>query len=226
MFLLATERPDGPHRGKRAPSADAAIVVRLATGNFDANCGFGQMPELFAFRGAVGLSGETMKARDTIAAATVALALSGCVTVRMPSDYVDRKSMTIAQAICEVQNAIVLTRRQDAASRAGLAIGEATVQFNLKAAESSGASGGAKMPVGVVEWSMGSTSSLGREAGNTLTIKFVNPTGSTGPVLHQIQTTPFALKEPAMVTEAELEKVLAPGYCEKTFGFETLSGGN
>src|SRR5690606_36964627 len=120
--------------------------------------------------------GKTMKYHASVgSAAAIALALAGCVTLRVPSDYVDKKSMTIAQAICEVQNAIVRTRRYDAASRAGLAIGEATVQFSLKATEAAGASGGAKIPVGVVEWSMGSSSSLGREAGNILTIKFVDP---------------------------------------------------
>jgi len=142
----------------------------------------------------------------------------------VPSDYVDKKSMTIAQAICEVQNAIVRTRRYDAASRAGLAIGEATVQFSLKATEAAGASGGAKIPVGVVEWSMGSSSSLGREAGNILTIKFVDPTGSAGPVLHQFKRDQFGLTQDPIVTDEELKKVLAPGYCERTFGFESLSG--
>jgi len=161
--------------------------------------------------------------RRLFALAVASLVLSGCVTVRVPSDYVDKKSMTIAQAICEVQNAIVRTRRDDAASRAGLAIGEATVQFHLKATEVAGTSGGAKIPVGVVEWSMGSTSSLGREAGNTLTIKFVNPTGNSGPVLHQQRNDPFGLAvgQP-IVTDKEIEDVLAPGYCENTFGFDAM----
>lgn len=126
--------------------------------------------------------GEMEIAMNKVSSIFVVLAIScvtGCATTRGTA----RASMSLEQAICEIQNAIVKTRRP-ASTRAGVTPSEASVTLALgvkdvKAGEVSG-----KLKLGIVEWGPKGSWSRENTALSTLQIKFVP--GDTHFTVHSI----------------------------------------
>ncbi len=104
-------------------------------------------------------------AKGTMLGAVLLCALSGCATTGQKPT-----TMSLAQAICEVQNAIVRTQRTE--YRAGLTPAEASVTLALAAKQAAAGEVGAKLTLGIVEWGPKGSYSRERSQANTLTIKF------------------------------------------------------
>ena len=83
------------------------------------------------------------------------------------------KKLTLAQAICEVQEAIIATRRDAGTTQAGLMPAEVTVTLQLTAKETSSRSVGVALPNGVSTWTLGSSASSEGNHANTMAIKFI-----------------------------------------------------
>ena len=87
--------------------------------------------------------------------------------------------MTLEQAICQIQNALIKTKRP-VDTAAGIAPSEATVVLALGSTTVYNGKLGAKATLGIVEWAPeGGWSNEGSLA-NTLTIKFVASKSTTG----------------------------------------------
>ena len=78
-----------------------------------------------------------------------------CAAMRGPTRYVETNSLTLPEAICEVQNALIATRRANPEQRAGLAPQKVIVVLALSAGEKNGSNIGVKLPVGIAELTAG-----------------------------------------------------------------------
>lgn len=97
----------------------------------------------------------------------ITLAMCGCNSTK------NYKTLTLAEAICEVQDAIVATRREPGSAQAGLLPAEVTVTLQLAAKENSAHTVGVVIPNGVTNWTLGSSRSSEGSQANTMAIKFI-----------------------------------------------------
>lgn len=139
-----------------------------------------------------------MKSRTLGVACIVAITLATC-GCNSTKNY---KTLTLAEAICEVQDAIVATRREPGSAQAGLLPAEVTVTLHLAAKETSSSSVGVVIPNGVTTWTLGSSRASEGSQSNTMAIKFIPAA---------LAPTTTALGEAIARQEFPPEAVMGPG---------------
>ena len=89
-------------------------------------------------------------------------------------------TMTLSEAICEVQNALIETSRGQDEARAGMMLGKATVSLQLGVKDNAEVAVGGELVKGIVTWGPSAKRSKEATTGNTLTIEFVSAAGAAG----------------------------------------------
>ncbi|GAB3050083.1 hypothetical protein [Stenotrophomonas tumulicola] len=95
-------------------------------------------------------------------------------------------TMTLSEAICEVQNALIETSRGQDEARAGMKLGKATVALQLGVKDNAEVAVGGELVKGIVTWGPSAKRAKEATTGNTLTIEFVPAaTGSGGNIFER-----------------------------------------
>lgn len=81
-------------------------------------------------------------------------------------------TMTLSEAICEVQNSLIETSRGQDEARAGMKLAKATVSLQLGVKDSAELSLDGELVKGIVTWGPSAKGAREATTGNTLTIEF------------------------------------------------------